>query len=105
MLECLPYKTRLDFTPCKQENYAGQIINLNGASLLTILKYVNLPPPEANEIMFSFVYGTMDVQINTEQLQYSIGDFIGTVGGFYSLYVGFSVTGLIWQVINFFMKD
>ena len=105
MLECLPYKTRESIKPCMQESYVGQIINLNGASLLTILKYVNLPPPEANEIMFSFVYGTMDVQINTEQLQYSIGDFIGTVGGFYSLYVGFSVTGLIWQVINFFMKD
>ena len=81
--------------PCKQESYAGQIINLDEARIKV----------KANEIMFIFGYGTMDVQINTELLHYSIVDFIGTVGGFYSLCVGFSVTGLIWQVLNFFMKD
>ena len=96
--ECLYANVNRPSKPCEKEDFAGSELSFNYNGF----RFINVTD---HEIMVGLGYITMDIQIHTELLQYNIGDFIGTVGGFYSLYVGFSVTGLIWQVLDFFMKD
>ena len=86
--------------PCEKEKISGRIVNFNRGCISD-----DKICTSDDGILLMFTYNTMEIQVHTEVLQYNILDFIGAVGGFYSPYVGFSVTGLIGQVIDFFMKD
>ena len=47
----------------------------------------------------------MDVKIHEEILIQELSSFIGTVGGSLGLFIGFSYTGFVGQVIDHFIRD
>ena len=76
-------------------DYKGEMFGLNGG-------YNSL---NANEIVMQISFSTMDTEIHNEMLIFDLATFIGTAGGSLGLFIGFSFTGFVWQMLNFFMKD
>ena len=50
-------------------------------------------------------YNSMDVEIQDEVLIQEPYNFIGTVGGSLGLFIGFSYTGFVGQILDYFIKD
>ena len=50
-------------------------------------------------------YSKTDVEIRNEVLIQELGNFIGTVGGSLGLFIGFSYTGFVGQIIDYFVRD
>ena len=81
--------------PCKKVDYTGDIFGYNG--------YHNFVNP--NEIGITISFNTMDTEIYNEILTFDLPTFVGTAGGSLGLFIGFSFTGFVWQVLDFFMRD
>ena len=47
----------------------------------------------------------MDIDVNDEVLIQEPYDFIGTVGGSLGLFIGFSYTGFVGQLLDYFIND
>ena len=82
-------------TPCEKVNYIGEVSRFNGGYDLF----------GTNEIALQILFSTMDTEIYKEILTFDLATFIGTAGGSLGLFIGFSFTGFIWQVLDFFMRD
>ena len=80
--------------PCTKAEYNGQIIRFNGNQLR-----------KNNEVIMLLQLATSDTEVHTETLKTDLSSFIGTVGGSLGLFIGFSLTGFIGQVLDFFMRD
>ena len=78
---------------CKQELYIGQKRNINGFSV------------KLNNIFMRITYTTMETEIHDEVLIQEVSNFIGTVGGSLGLFIGFSYTGFVEQVLDYFMQE
>ena len=50
-------------------------------------------------------YSATDIEIRNEVLIQELGNFIGTVGGSLGLFIGFSYTGFVGQIIDYFVRD
>ena len=48
-------------------------------------------------------FSTMDIAIKDEVMIQEIYNFIGNVGGSLGLFIGFSYTGFIGQILDYFM--
>ena len=81
--------------PCKKEVYTGQILKINGFK--GVLK--------SNEMGLWMHFSTLDIDIQDEVFIQESYNFIGTVGGSLGLFIGFSYTGFIGQILNYFMHD
>ena len=81
--------------PCKKEINTGITLKLNGFK--GVLK--------SNEMGLWITFGTMDIDIQDEVVIQEPYNFIGTVGGSLGLFIGFSYTGFIGQILNYFMHD
>ena len=81
--------------PCKKVDYTGDIIGYNGGYRLC----------DSNEIGILITFNTMDTEIHNEILTFDLATFVGTAGGSLGLFIGFSFTGFVWQVLDFFMRD
>ena len=81
--------------PCTKVDYKGKIFGLNGGYGLL----------KETEIALQFSFSTMDTEIHNEMLIFDLANFIGTAGGSLGLFIGFSFTGFVWQMLNFFMRD
>ena len=77
---------------CKKVEYKGQHVDLFGVSL------------PINTIGVHMTFNTMDTEIHTEVWQFDFATFIGTVGGSFGLFIGFSLTGFVGQVLDYFMR-
>ena len=60
---------------------------------------------KSNEMGLWITFGTMDIDIQDEVVIQEPYNFIGTVGGSLGLFIGFSYTGFIGQILNYFMHD
>ena len=60
---------------------------------------------KSNEIIMGIVFYSMDVNYHNEVLMHEVYDFIGTVGGSLGLFIGFSYTGVIGQILDHFIKN
>ena len=78
---------------CKQELYIGQKRNMNGFSV------------KLNSIFMRISYTTMETEIHEEVLIQELSNFIGTVGGSLGLFIGFSYTGFVEQVLDHFIQE
>ena len=58
-----------------------------------------------NEMYIRLTYTTTDTEIHDEVLIQDLSTFIGTVGGSLGLFIGFSYTGLIGKLLNYFLPD
>ena len=81
--------------PCKEEKYKVQKIDLNGFG-------GGIRP---NIIQIGITYKTMDVEIHNEVLIQDIYAFVGTVGGSLGLFIGFSYTGFVGQLLDYLMRS
>jgi len=81
-------------SPCSKVEYTGQMVRFNGHQFT-----------EANEVLMQFQLTTADTEVHTEILTTDLPTFIGTVGGSLGLFIGFSLTGFVGQVLDFFMRD
>ena len=59
----------------------------------------------SNQMDVRITYSTTDVEIRNEVLIQELGNFIGTVGGSLGLFIGFSYTGFVGQIIDYFVRD
>ena len=50
-------------------------------------------------------YSTMNTEIHEEYYLQDVYNFIGTVGGSLGLFIGFSYTGFVSNVLDYFIKD
>ena len=50
-------------------------------------------------------YTTMETEIHDEVLIQELSNFIGTVGGSLGLFIGFSYTGFVEQVLDYFIQE
>ena len=50
-------------------------------------------------------YNSMDVETQDEVLIQESYNFIGTVGGSLGLFIGFSYTGFVGQILDYFIRD
>ena len=50
-------------------------------------------------------FSTMDIDIQDEVMIQELYNFIGTVGGSLGLVIGFSYTGFIGQILDYFMPE
>ena len=82
-------------TPCEKVDYIGEVSRFNGGYDLF----------DSNEMAIQISFNTMDTEIYNEILTFDLATFIGTAGGSLGLFIGFSFTGFIWQVLDFFMRD
>ena len=57
----------------------------------------------SNQMDVRITYSTTDIEIRNEVLIQELGNFIGTVGGSLGLFIGFSYTGFVGQLIDYFM--
>ena len=80
--------------PCEKEEYRGELIEFYGHGMLN-----------KDGIMIQMAFNTMDTEIYTEVWQFDLATFIGTVGGSFGLFIGFSLTGFVGQVLDYFMRD
>ena len=62
-------------------------------------------PMPSNQMKIQISYATLDVEINEEVLIQEWSSFIGTVGGSLGLFIGFSYTGFVGQVIDYFIRN
>ena len=85
------YKCQL---PCHKETYKGQMFAYNG-----------LMPAKSNELRMEIRYNSMDIEIQNEVLIQESYNFIGTVGGSLGLFIGFSYTGFVGQILDYFIRD
>ena len=76
-------------------DYKGEMFGLNG-----LHNSLN-----ANEIVMQISFSTMDTEVHNEMLIFDLATFIGTAGGSLGLFIGFSFTGFVWQMLDFFMRD
>ena len=83
--------------PCTHESYKGKTRKM-GKSFEN--KKVN-----PNEMYIRLTYTTTDTEIHDEVLIQDLSTFIGTVGGSLGLFIGFSYTGLIGKLLNYFLPD
>ena len=60
---------------------------------------------KSNEILMGIMFNSMDVNYHNEVLMQEVYDFIGTVGGSLGLFIGFSYTGVIGQILDHFIKN
>ena len=81
--------------PCEKVDYTGEIFGFNGGSHLF----------KSNEFGIQIVFNTMDTEICNEILTFDLANFIGTAGGSLGLFIGFSFTGFVWQVLDYAMRD
>ena len=79
---------------CEKVEYTGQLIDFPG------LQY-----PNENEMALQNTFNSIDTEIRTEILQYDSANFIGNVGGSFGLFIGFSLTGFVGQVLDYFIRD
>ena len=79
--------------PCKKEVYIGQKMYLNGI------------PVHPNTMVVEIQYSTMNTEIHEEYYLQDVYNFIGTVGGSLGLFIGFSYTGFVSNVLDYFIKD
>ena len=57
----------------------------------------------ANQVDVKVQFASTDIAIHNEVLIQELGNFIGTVGGSLGLFIGFSYTGFVGQLIDYFM--
>ena len=50
-------------------------------------------------------YNSLDVETQDEVLIQELYNFIGTVGGSLGLFIGFSYTGFVGKLLDYFIKD
>ena len=50
-------------------------------------------------------YNSMDVETQDEVPIQEPYNFIGTVGGSFGLFIGFSYTGFVGQILDYFIRD
>ena len=58
-----------------------------------------------NDIAIQIIFDTMDTEIHKEILTFDLPTFIGTAGGSFGLFLGFSLTGFADQVVNLFIRN
>ena len=75
--------------PCEKEEYKGQKINLN--------RWPGYP----NGMLMSIKYSSTNIQFLEEYQVQDIYNFIGTVGGSLGLFIGFSYTGFIGNLVDY----
>ena len=78
---------------CEKVEYTGQLIEFHGYQY-----------PNENEMALQITFNTMDTEIHTEVLQFDLANFIGNVGGSFGLFIGFSLTGFVGQVLDYFIR-
>ena len=78
--------------PCKTVEYQGQKL------------YMNRRPVDPNAMLMKIKYSTTNVQVQEEYHVQDIYNFIGTVGGSLGLFIGFSYTGFIGNLMDFIMR-
>ena len=83
-------------TPCMKIDYKGKIFEFNGGTAFF---------ENDNEISLQISFSTMDSEIHNEMLIFDLANFIGTAGGSLGLFIGFSFTGFVCQMLDFFMRD
>ena len=49
--------------------------------------------------------GSMDTEIHDEFLVFDWSTFIGTAGGSIGLFIGFSYSGFMGQLLDYFMRN
>ena len=77
---------------CEVEKYKGQKI------------YLNQYPAMSNTMIMKMKYSTMNIQQYDEYEVQDIYTFIGTVGGSLGLFIGFSYTGFVGDLLDYFMR-
>ena len=59
---------------------------------------------KSNQMKIRITYVTTNIEFHNEVLIQEFGNFVGTVGGSLGLFIGFSYTGFVGQVIDYFIK-
>ena len=91
--------------PCKNQVFIGQKRANKGILDLKGIAYqlgINFKP---NEIIMLTKFNTMDVTYYNEVPMQETYDFIGTVGGSLGLFIGFSYTGFVGQILDHFIRN
>ena len=76
-------------SPCQKRVYNTKKINAFGT------------PTKANEIRFWIEFDTMQIEEHNEVWILETYNFIGTVGGSLGLFIGFSYTGFLGQILDY----
>ena len=66
--------------------------------------YLNQYPTNSKMMMMKMKYSTMNVQIYEEYEVQDVYSFIGTVGGSLGLFIGFSYTGFVGDLLDYFIS-
>ena len=64
--------------------------------------YVLLPWGAPKNVKLALKFESMAVEVSEEYLVYDFANFIGTLGGSLGLFIGFSYTGFIGGIIDYF---
>ena len=78
--------------PCKRVVWRGIDSKLNGI------------PIKSNEMAIKTKFSTMDIEYQDEVWVQEFYNFVGTVGGSLGLFIGFSYTGFITEILDYFHK-
>ena len=76
--------------PCQKVVYKAQCT-----------KQRNYPSSNNNGISFFIGHGTMNMEKNDEVWIMETYNFIGTVGGSFGLFIGFSYTGFFGKILDY----
>ena len=79
---------------CQRVVYEGEDTNLNGGSGMI----------QSNEVNLLLKFRTMEIEEYDEVWILELYNFIGTVGGSLGLFIGFSYTGFVQQILDYFIR-
>ena len=91
--------------PCEHEVFSVQNQLMNGIMTQKSLADDYGLELKPNEILMGIMFNSMDVKYHNKVHMQEVYDFIGTVGGSLGLFIGFSYTGVIGQILDHFIKN
>ena len=91
--------------PCEYEVFSVQNQLMNGIMTRKSLADDYGLELKPNEILMGIMFNSMDVNYHNEVLMQEVYEFIGTVGGSLGLFIGFSFTGFVGQILDHFVRN
>ena len=83
--------------PCQKEVYFGNKWKNGGFGFIT--------KSNPNSMIVNYKYNSMDTEVHDEVWIQDEFNFIGTVGGSFGLFIGFSYTGFGSMILDYFMRE
>ena len=91
--------------PCENVVFSGQSRLMKGFMIQKAIAGIPGFDLAPNKIIIGVMFSSVNVNHYNEVSMQEVYDFIGTVGGSLGLFIGFSFTGFVGQILDRFVRN